>query len=134
MKSSEKDLNRIILAAVLLVASAAALITGGLISEKRDAAVPAVEIIEAEPEKTEALSESGEIATASESTSGERLMVNINTASAEELMKFRGVGEKTAEKIIEYRQQTPFETIEDIMNVSGIGEKKFEDMRDMICV
>ncbi|MCI7768114.1 MAG: helix-hairpin-helix domain-containing protein [Oscillospiraceae bacterium] len=132
MKSSEKDLNRIILAAVLLVASAAALITGGLMLEKRDAAVPAVEIIEAEPERSEISSADTEAA--SESDAAEPIVVNINTAGAEELMKLKGVGEKTAQKIIEYRRETPFETIEDIMNVSGIGEKKFEDMRDMICV
>lgn len=128
MKGSEKDLNRIILAAVLLIASAAAMITGGLISEKRSFDVPVVEIIEAEPEKAETVSESGDAEAA------EDVMVNINTAGAEELMRIRGVGEKTAEKIIEYRKDHPFETIEDIINVSGIGEKKFEEMKDMICV
>ena len=133
MKSSEKDLNRLILAAVLLVASAAVMITGGLMLQKRDAAVPAVEIIEAEPEGTEASSAASEAASDITEVS-ERLMVNINTADADELMKLKGVGEKTAEKIIEYRRETPFETVEDIMNVSGIGEKKFEDMRDNICV
>ena len=137
IKNSEKDLNRLIIAAILLVASAAALITGGLMLEKRDAAMPAVEIIEAE--ETEFRSEPQDTAAASESiawesTAAEKLTVNINTASAEELMKLKGVGEKTAEKIIEYRRETPFETIEDIMNVNGIGEKKFEDIRDMICV
>ena len=61
-------------------------------------------------------------------------LININTADAAELMKLKGVGEKTAEKIIEYRVQTPFEKPEDIMNVKGIGEKKFEDIKDHICV
>lgn len=61
-------------------------------------------------------------------------LININTADAAELMKLKGVGEKTAEKIIEYRAQTPFEKPEDIMSVKGIGEKKFEDIKDHICV
>ena len=133
MKSSEKDLNRLILAAVLLVASAAVMITGGLMLQKRDSAVPAVEIIEAEPERSEtSLTAFEEVSDITEVS--ERLMININTADADELMKLKGVGEKTAEKIIEYRRETPFDTVEDIMNVSGIGEKKFEDMRDNICV
>lgn len=134
MKSSEKDLNRLILAAVLLAASAGTLITGGLMAEKQAAAVPAVEIIEAEEAAEESVMETA-AENASESTAvTERLMVNINTADAAELMKLKGVGEKTAEKIIEYREQTPFAAIEDIMNVNGIGEKKFEDIREMICV
>ena len=61
-------------------------------------------------------------------------LININTADAAELMKLKGVGEKTAGKIIEYRTQSPFEKPEDIMNVKGIGEKKFEDIKDHICV
>lgn len=137
MKGSEKDLNRLLLSGVLLIAAAAMLIVGGLMGEKRSADIPEVEIIEAEsaaavPESTE-ISVSA-VSEALETSLPEKLMVNINTASAEELVKLKGVGEKTAEKIIEYREQTPFETVEDIMNVSGIGEKKFEDIKDMICV
>ena len=61
--------------------------------------------------------------------------ININTASKELLMEIDGVGESLASRIIEYRTQNgPFESIEEIMNVSGIGQKKLEDMRDMICV
>lgn len=48
MKSSEKDINRLVLAAVLIIASAAVLITGGLIADKKSVDMPAVEIIEAE--------------------------------------------------------------------------------------
>ena len=137
MKGSEKELNRLLLSGGLLIAAAAVLIVGGLAGEKRSADIPEVEIIEAEsaaaiPESTE-ISVSA-VSEALETSLPEKLMVNINTASAEELVKLKGVGEKTAEKIIEYREQTPFETVEDIMNVSGIGEKKFEDIKDMICV
>ena len=61
-------------------------------------------------------------------------IVNINTASAEELMSLNGIGEKTAEAIIEYRKSTPFEKPEEIMNVKGIGEKKYENIKNSICV
>ena len=61
-------------------------------------------------------------------------MVNINTASREQLMTLPGIGEVTADAIIEYREQNPFARIEDIMNVSGIGEAKFKIIRDFICV
>lgn len=61
--------------------------------------------------------------------------VNINLAGKEQLMSIPGIGEVTAEAIIEYRTDNgQFTSIEDIMNVSGIGEGKFERMRDYICV
>jgi len=59
-------------------------------------------------------------------------LIDINKASRVQLMKLPGVGEKTAEKIIEHRNSNPFSKPEDIMNVKGIGPKKFEKMKDMI--
>lgn len=58
--------------------------------------------------------------------------ININTASKAELMRIDGIGEKTALAIIKYRQNTPFEKIEDIMKIRGIGKKKFEKFKDKI--
>lgn len=58
--------------------------------------------------------------------------ININTADSSELQKIPGVGAKTAEKIINYRSQNSFSSIEDIKNVDGIGDKKFESMKDYI--
>ena len=49
-------------------------------------------------------------------------------------MKLKGIGEKTAQKIIDYRVKTPFNTIEDIQKVKGIGPKKFESMKEHITV
>ena len=59
--------------------------------------------------------------------------VNINTADSEELQELNGVGPATAEKIISYRQENGrFDSIEDIKNVSGIGDKTFEKFKDKI--
>ena len=60
--------------------------------------------------------------------------VNLNTASRDALMRLPGVGEKTAEAIIERRNHVPFRRVEDIMEVKGIGEKKFEKMKQFIVV
>lgn len=59
--------------------------------------------------------------------------ISINDAGQEALEALPGVGEKTAVKIIAYRQENgPFLFLEDIMKVSGIGEKKFEQMKEFI--
>lgn len=60
--------------------------------------------------------------------------VSINSADLESLMTLNGVGEATALKIIEYRQTNPFLLIEDLMNVKGIGIKKFEKIKESICL
>lgn len=61
--------------------------------------------------------------------------VNINTADAATLQTLNGVGEATAKKIVADREANgPYKTIEDLKRVSGIGDKKFESLRDSICV
>lgn len=61
--------------------------------------------------------------------------VNINTASQEELESLSGIGPVTANKIIDYRQLNgKFDTIENLMEVSGIGEKTFAALKDKICI
>ena len=61
--------------------------------------------------------------------------ININNADKEELQNLQGIGEATAEKIIEYRKQNGiFKQIEDIKSVPGIGEAKFENIKENISV
>ncbi len=66
---------------------------------------------------------------------GEADLVNINTASQAELETLPGIGPTTAQKIIEYREENgPFQSTEDIMNVSGIGPGTYERIKDLITV
>ena len=61
-------------------------------------------------------------------------LININKASLEELCSLPGIGEATANRIIQYRKTKVFSKIEDIMNVSGIGQSKFDAIKDLISI
>ncbi len=66
-------------------------------------------------------------------TSNKNVKVNINTAGLEELDTLPGIGESTANKIINYRNENgKFKTIEEIKEVSGIGDSKYEKIKDLI--
>ncbi len=61
--------------------------------------------------------------------------VNINTADVQTLDTLPGIGPTTAEKIIAYRKENgPFRTTEELKNVSGIGESKYQDLVKRICI
>lgn len=61
--------------------------------------------------------------------------ININTANVSELKQITGIGESTANKIIDYRQNVgKFKKIEDIKEVKGIGESKFESLKNKIII
>jgi comEA protein len=73
------------------------------------------------------------LAWADATTSGNK--ININTASAVELQKLPRVGLKIAQRIIEFREkQGKFKRIEELMKVKGIGEKTFKNLKDRITV
>lgn len=60
--------------------------------------------------------------------------VNINTASKEELMTLSGIGESKAIAIIKYREENKFISVEDLKNVSGIGDSLYDSIKDNITV
>ncbi len=62
-------------------------------------------------------------------------VINLNTATAQQLDTLPGIGAAMAARIIEYRQKNgPFKKIEDLMNVRGIGEKNFLKIKDRLTV
>jgi competence protein ComEA len=61
--------------------------------------------------------------------------INLNTATAAELEKLPGIGQKVAARIVEYREKNgPFKKVEELMNVQGIGEKSFLQFRSQLTV
>ena len=62
-------------------------------------------------------------------------VVNLNTATLEQLETLPGIGRRTAERILEHRQKVGgFKKIEELMNVKGIGEKSFLKLKPLIAV
>lgn len=87
----------------------------------------AVQILQTSSSKAEETADAADSENSSE-------LININTAPASELVKLKGIGEVKA-AIVEYRRiNGNFKTVQDIMNVSGIGEKTFEKIRSQITV
>ena len=70
----------------------------------------------------------------SEKTSKSLDTIDINSCSKEELCSLPGIGDVISTRILEYREENMFKSIEDIMNVSGIGDKKFEGIKELIRV
>lgn len=61
-------------------------------------------------------------------------MIDLNAATEAELTTLPGVGPAKAKAIVEYRQTTPFRSVEELMNVRGIGESTFDTLKDKITV
>lgn len=64
----------------------------------------------------------------------ERVCVSINQATLEQLITLKGIGPNTAQAIMEHREHHPFILLEDLMKVKGIGFKKYETIKDDICL
>ena len=60
--------------------------------------------------------------------------INLNTATKDELMALPGIGEEKADAIIEYRKNNKFNSIDEIKNIKGIGDKRFEAIKDDLSV
>lgn len=73
--------------------------------------------------------------TAPAAQAGKAGKVNLNSATTEQLTSLPGIGPATAKLIIEYRAKSgKFNRIEEIMNIKGIGEKKFQKIKDRLAV
>lgn len=60
-------------------------------------------------------------------------LISINKAGSEELQNLRGIGPSLAARIVKYREEHgPFQKVEDLTNVGGIGEGKFQKMKDQV--
>lgn len=111
---------------------------GGATAEARTAAVNLAEVLR-DGQQVLIPAVGDEEAAAPAGTAGEPSaaagLVNVNTAGVAELVSLDGVGEATAEKIIAEREANgPFETIDDLKRVSGIGDKKLAALRDKVCL
>lgn len=123
----KKSLKQKLIAAGIIL-GAMAIIWGGALIQKH----------EGMPFRIETISTAQPLQTGAQATEIPQVIdnrININTADALLLDTLDGIGEATANKIIEYRENHGnFKVIEDIMNVDGIGQKKFEAIKDKICV
>ncbi len=112
-------------------ADASAVNCARVVQDGEQIVVPTIEATSA-PESTGDGGGGSVDAGAGEGSSGK---VNINRADAAELDTLPGVGPSTAEKIIADREANgPFASVEDIKRVSGIGDKKYEQLAGLICV
>lgn len=60
--------------------------------------------------------------------------INLNTATVEQLIELKGIGEAKAQKIVEYRNKHKFTSVDQIVEISGIGEKLLEKLRAQLTV
>ena len=124
-----KTVGKWVYAAMLVICA----FTFGYLFGQRTANAPQITVIN--PETSGTMQQVSSEISQSLYPDEEPFLIDINTADESALDLLPGIGPAYAQRIVEYRTQNgPFQTIEDIMNVSGIGEKKFEAMKDLITV
>lgn len=73
--------------------------------------------------------------TASTAAAKTALRLDLNTASKDDLLKVEGIGEVMADRILAYREQNGgFDTVEELLQVAGVGEKRLEKWRDIFYI
>lgn len=71
----------------------------------------------------------------SATSTSQNISVNLNTADEKELTQIPGIGPSKAQKIIKHREENgPFQSVENLKDVKGIGEKTFEKLKDYLTV
>ena len=105
---------------------------GGFTEDAAETEVNLAQILEDEQQIHIPTQEEADAQAAAEEAAG---LVNINTATLEELCTLTGIGEAKAQSIISYREENgDFSSIEEIMNISGIKEGVYEKIKDQITV
>ena len=122
MKLSKAELAAIVITVVFIVLAAVFTLStrkdGALVTVSAQHPVSSEELLSASPSPPEAT---------------EQAIVNINTASSDELCSLPRIGEGLAQRIITYREKNgPFKSPDEIMNVSGIGAKTYEELEKYI--
>jgi competence protein ComEA len=87
------------------------------------------------PRKSSAAANGGAVDPGGGSASGPPGLLNLNTATAEELEALPGIGPVLAASILDYREQNgPFTSVDELLDVSGIGESRLADIEDLVTV
>jgi len=121
------------LAAIALLLLGAGILTGLFIGRSTDEALLLPEITAAAQQT--AMDDTAPQTETVRQSDAQPTVVNLNTASAETLTELPGIGEVLAQRIVAYREANgSFDSVEELLNVSGIGEKKLEAIRTRVTV